>query len=251
MKRSIFLVLVFILGLAEVQAQNDELFQKANAAYAEGDYQAAIDTYEQILASGETAAELHYNLANAHYKLNHIGPSIYHYEKALQLDPSDRDIRNNLQYAQNMTVDAVEVSEENGFSRWWNALLASFSTTGWAISGIVCMVLFVLLFLAYYFSTAPLRKRIFFLSGMAFLFLSISAVTLGFVRDEQLRNQNFAIVLAEEVGISSEPNAQGEDLFFLHEGTKVKLLEDYQDWVRIEIANGNQGWIQQQAIKKL
>lgn len=251
MKRSLYLLMVVFLGFTSVKAQNSDLFQKGNSAYAEGDYEAAVEAYEQILESGQTAAEVHYNLANAHYKLNHIGPSIYHYEKALQLDPGDSDIRNNLQYAQNMTVDAIEETEQNSFSRWWQSFLGSFSTTGWAIAGIVCMILFVLLFLVYYFSTVPVRKRIFFLAGMLFLFLSVSTVALGFLRSDQLKDRNFAIVFAEEVGISSEPNARGEELFFLHEGTKVQLLEDFQEWYKIELANGNQGWIQQQALKKL
>ena len=251
MKRIILLFLLVSLSLSKAHAQAADLFQKANAAYAEGNYEAAVEAYEEILAGGQTAAGLHYNLANAHYKLNHIAPSIYHYEKALQLDPTDSDIRNNLQFAQNMTVDAIEAAPQDSFSRWWQSFLGSFSTTGWATLGIICMALFVLLFLAYHFSGIPLRKRIFLLSGMFFLFLALSSVSLGFIRAENLRNQNFAVVFAEEIGISSEPNERGEELFFLHEGTKVELLEDFQEWVKIELANGNQGWIRREAIKIL
>jgi len=251
MKPIFYLILFVSLSLSKAHAQSDDLFQKANAAYAEGNYEAAVEAYEEILASGQTAAELHYNLANAHYKLNHIGPSIYHYEKALQLDPGDSDIRNNLQFAQNMTVDAIEAAPQGNFSRWWQSFLGSFSTTGWATLGIICMVVFVLLFLGYYFSGTPLRKRIFFLSGMLFLFFALTAVTLGFVRVDNLQDQNFAVVFEEEVGISSEPNERGEELFFLHEGTKVELLEDFQEWYKIELANGNQGWIRREAIKLL
>lgn len=251
MRRFLFLVLFSILSLADAQAQSSELFEQGNSAYAEGDYEAAVRAYEKILEMDQTAAEVHYNLGNAHYRLNNIGPSIFHYEKALQLDPNDSDIRNNLQFAQNMTVDAVEEMEQNGFIRWWHSFLGSFGTTGWAILGIVCMFLFVLSFLAYYFNAVPFMKRMFFLTGLTLLFFSISSVTLGFLRYDQLRSQDFAIVFAEEVGISSEPNDRGEDLFFLHEGTKVEVLEEFQEWFKIELANGNQGWIQQQAIKKL
>ena len=252
MKRILFLIIVVSLGLYDAQGQQaEDLFQKGNTAYAEGSYEAAVEAYEELLESGQTAAEVHYNLANAHYKLSHIGPSIYHYEKALQLDPGDSDIRNNLQFAQNMTVDAIEAAPQNGFSRWWQSFLGSFGTTGWATLGIVCMFVFVLLFLAYYFSGIPLRKRVFFLSGMFFLFLALGSVTLGFVKADQLQDQNFAVIFAEEVGISSEPNERGEELFFLHEGTKVELLEDFQEWYKIELANGNQGWIRRDAIKIL
>lgn len=232
-------------------AQNNVLFEEANAAYAEGNYELAVEKYEKILASGETAAEVHYNLANAHYKLNHISPSIYHYEKALQLDPDDEDIQNNLQYAQNMTLDAIGEAPENKFSQWWSSVLTLSSTSGWAVTGIVLMVLFVVLFLGYYFSTSPMRKRVFFLTGIVSLVLAFVSVTFGFARAEQLKNRNFAIVFKEEVGIKSEPNERGEELFLLHEGTKVKLLEDFGEWSKVEIANGNQGWMRREAIKKL
>ena len=251
MKRFLSLLIIFTLGLPQAIAQADDLFQKGNSAYADGNYEAAVEAYEELLETGQTAAEVHYNLANAHYKLNHIGPSIYHYEKALQLDPGDSDIRNNLQFAQNMTVDAIEEAPQNRFAAWWQSFLDSFSTSGWATLGVVCMVIFALLFLAYYFSGVPLRKRIFFLSGMFFLFLALVSVTIGFVKADQLKDQNFAVVFAEEVGISSEPNDRGEELFFLHEGTKVELLEEFQEWHKIELANGNQGWIRREALKKL
>ena len=75
MKPIFYLILFVSLSLSKAHAQSDDLFQKANAAYAEGKYEAAVQAYEEILASGQTSAELHYNLANAHYKLNHIAPS--------------------------------------------------------------------------------------------------------------------------------------------------------------------------------
>lgn len=245
------LLYLFMFFSAFGYAQNNVLFEEANAAYADGNYELAVEKYGQILASGESAAEVHYNLANSHYKLNHIAPSIYHYEKALQLDPEDADIMNNLQFAQNMTLDAIEAAPENEISQWWSSLLSLLSTNGWAVTGIVLMVLFVVLFIAYYFSTSSMRKRIFFLTGMVSLVLALVCVSFGFARAEQLKNRNFAIVFAEEVEIKSEPNERGEELFLLHEGTKVKLLEDFEEWSKVEIANGNQGWMRREEMKKL
>lgn len=242
---------LFMFFTAFGYAQNNVLFEEANAAYADGNYELAVEKYGQILETGETAAEVHYNLANSHYKLNHIAPSIYHYEKALQLEPTDPDIKNNLQFAENMTLDAIEDAPENRFSQWWSSLLSLFSTSGWAIMGIVLMALFVVLFLAYYFSSSPMRKRIFFLTGMVSLALALVSVSFGFARAEQNKSRNFAIVFAEEVEIKSEPNERGEELFLLHEGTKVKLLEEYAEWSKVEIANGNQGWMRREGMKKL
>ena len=87
-------------------SQNDSVFSEANTLYNNGKYAEAIDKYESILDSDQHSAELYFNLGNANYKLNNIAPSIYYYEKALLLEPNDKDIQNNLAFAQNMTIDA-------------------------------------------------------------------------------------------------------------------------------------------------
>ena len=47
------------------------------------------------------------------------------------------------------------------------------------------------------------------------------------------------------------PNLRGDPSFELHAGTKARVLEDYQEWARIELANGAQGWVKNSAIRKL
>ncbi|MBT8264093.1 MAG: tetratricopeptide repeat protein, partial [Muriicola sp.] len=106
MKKWITILSIFISFLTS--AQNNALFENATTAYNKGNYEAAIQNYLEILENGEHSAILYYNLGNAYYKLNKIGPSIYYYEKALLLDPNDTEIKQNLAFAQNMTIDAIE-----------------------------------------------------------------------------------------------------------------------------------------------
>jgi uncharacterized protein YgiM (DUF1202 family) len=40
-------------------------------------------------------------------------------------------------------------------------------------------------------------------------------------------------------------------LFNLHEGTKVNVKEELNEWTLIQISDGNTGWIESQSIKKL
>ena len=248
MKKLFFYILV--LFSVNLFAQAD-LFEEANAAYAEENYNEAIEKYEQILENGETAAAVHFNLANAHYKLNHVAPSIYHYEKALQLAPADEDIENNLQFARNMALDVIEESPETGFSRWLNSVTSIFTLSGWAWAAVNCMLLFVLLFLLFYFSRKPLPKRIFFISGILFLILAVTSVGLGYTKANVEANENEAIVFAEEVSVRSEPDERGPEVFVLHEGSKVEVLEDFQGWKKIELSNGNQGWMRSENLKIL
>jgi SH3-like domain-containing protein len=52
-----------------------------------------------------------------------------------------------------------------------------------------------------------------------------------------------AIVMTESVYVKSSPDQKGNDLFILHEGTRVDVLEKLNDWQKIRIANGTVGWM--------
>ncbi|AVR44670.1 ion channel protein [Christiangramia fulva] len=232
-------------------SQNEQLFDQANKAYQNGNYEKAVEDYQKILDNGEASAELYYNLANAHYKLNHVAPSIYYYEKALQLKPGDEDIRNNIEFARNMAIDDIEAVEQTGMSDRFNSFLATFTYHTWAWIAIGFSLLFVILFLFYYFSGRPVAKRILFGSAIFSLFLCVVSVFFAFQQRSYIENNEFAIVFSEEAEVRNEPNMRGDASFELHEGARAKVLEDYQEWSRIELANGDQGWIKSSDIKKL
>ena len=232
-------------------AQNQALFEKANALYNDGSYAEAIDTYNLILENGRHSAEVYFNLANAHYKLNHIAPSIYNYEKALLLAPDDKDIKNNIAFARNMTIDDIEVLPEAGFSKIIRDITNIFSFDNWAKTSIGLMVLFVVLFLLYYFSYGEARKRFTFVSSFAALFLGLVALSFAFKKYNLEKRDRPAIVFAQESRVMSEPNKRSEEAFRLHEGTKVQVLDTISDWKKIQLANGNEGWVESEEIKDL
>ncbi|GAA4311019.1 tetratricopeptide repeat protein [Pontixanthobacter gangjinensis] len=246
------LILICILFLSFTGfTQNEALFEEANAAYQDGNYEAAINTYEQIIDNGEISAELYFNLGNAHYKMNHVAPSIFYYEKALQLDPTDKDIKNNIEFARNMAIDDIEKVEETGMNQWMNGLISTFNFSTWAVISIVLSVLFVILFLLYYFTYRPLYKRILFAGAMLSILLCVISVIFAFQQEAYIQDNQYAIVFQEEIDVREEPNLRGEASFELHEGTKARVLEDYQDWYRIELANGAQGWVNKEGLRKL
>lgn len=250
MKRLIHIIALF-LSLVAV-AQNNALFEKGNELYNDGKFQDAINTYEGILQTDYHSAELYFNLGNAYYKLNRIAPSIYYYEKALMLSPKDKDILNNIAFARNMTVDAIEVIPEIGFSKIFLNATNAFGFDMWAVLSIAFVVLFVLLFLAYYFSYSTVRKRLSFLGSVVSLSLALIMLVFAFQKYEYDQNYNPAIVFVHESEIKSEPNLRSEISFLLHEGTKVEVLEKYnENWVKIRLADGLTGWIPSEDIREL
>lgn len=250
MKKIVHIVVVCIgfVGFA----QSDITFDKANKLYNQEQYQKAIEAYTSILEeAGQESASLYYNLANAYYKLSKVGPSIYYYEKALQKSPNDEDILNNLAFAENATIDSIDVIPEGFVSRVLRKITNTFTFEGWAYLSVICMVLFVLLFIAYYTARLSGRKRAFFISSWIIFVIGIFGIVFAFKQFNDLRDTQYAIIFATETVIKSEPNLRSEEIFELHEGTKVLVMETVNDWKKIKLADGKIGWIPKADLKEL
>ncbi|GAA0872653.1 tetratricopeptide repeat protein [Gangjinia marincola] len=247
-----FLRVGFILITSILYSQDQtsqKLFDLGNQFYAEGKYQEAAKSYQSILNEGLTSAELHYNLANTYHKLNELPESIYHYEKALQLDPSNKDIQNNLAFVKKATLDVIDDVPQIGITRFINQIAHSFSADGWAWLAVLFSFLGVTGFILYYQSTYEGKKRMFFILSMLFFLFGIFSLVFAFRTSRLNALEKYAIIFAEEVEVQNEPNRRGDQLFILHEGTKVKVLEDFDNWIQIELADGRKGWLLSDTLK--
>jgi len=249
MKKLVFII-VILLGFASY-AQSEVLFKRATDAYNEGDYNKAVENYLKILEAGEHSAELYFNLGNSYYKLNQVAPSIYYYEKALLLKPNDSEITNNLGYAQNMTLDAIEVMPETGLSKIYNDITSFLSFEQWAYIGVLFMILFVLLYIGFYYLKYATQKRIAFITSFISLIIAIVSVVLAFLQFSDFQADQPAIVFDNEAQVTSEPNKRSQVVFTLHEGTKLNVLEELEGYKKIRIADGQTGWLNSESIKLL
>ena len=250
MKQWIFSILFLLISYSGT-GQNTTHFDQATIAYNNGDYEKAIDGYMAILKSGEHSVSVYFNLANAHYKLSNIAESVYYYEKALQLAPNDSDVLNNLAFARQMTVDAIEPLPETGIGKIKNQVIQLFSLDGWAYLIILAMMLAIISFLGYYFSITVIWKRTFFSFSMSFLGISMLSMLPAVMLQSQRNSTIEAIVFDKEIHVKVEPNDRSEEAFILHEGTKVRILDSLQDWKKIELLDGKQGWTSASFLREL
>lgn len=241
---------LLLFGMSSM-AQTETMFNAGKEAYKAEKYQEAIDSWKQILDKGEESAELYFNLGNAHYKLNNIGPSIYYYEKARLLDPNDSDIKNNLAFAENARIDVIEPLPQTVFKTWYERISGITGFDGWATAGVIFSFCFVFLFLGYYFSASERKKRILFASSIIAIFLLVASVAMAFTTYSDYENDNPAVVFSEQVEVRDAPSVGGEVNFIIHEGTKVQVLDRETDWVRIRLEDGKDGWIPALDLKEL
>ncbi len=249
MKKILFLLLILANSIA---AQNaDENFSVANNLYKNNKFEEAIEFYKKIETQGLISSELYYNLGNSYYKLNKVGPSIYYYEKSLKLDPLNDDVKNNLVFAKRLALDNIEQLPKSVLQKFNKNYIQKLSYNQWAIVVIVFSVLASLLFLLFYFASTSSKKRFYFAtSSISFILLFISFF-ITYNQYSFSKNNKEAIIFAEKSDVKNAPTLNSEDVFTLHEGTKVLVLDSVDNWKKIKIADGKIGWIIASEIKLL
>lgn len=243
--------LLWLSPALPARSQANGLFEKATEAYNAGDFQQAVTLYEKILSGNQHSAALYFNLGNAHYKLGEIAPSIYYYEKALLLSPNDAEIQSNLGFARNMTLDAIQPLPQTDLKRFYDKLVFFFKQDTWAYLGVVFAVLFVIGYLLFLGLRYPNQKRVALIGGGAALLFSLGSTTMAYLQYLAYQADQPAIVFDEEVAARSEPNARAKEAFLLHEGTKVQLLDTLDNWQKVELADGQTGWLPLKSLKRL
>ncbi len=243
--------LLFILLLTSPFLFAQSSFEKGNDWYQKGKYEQAITEYESVLANKQQSAELYFNLGNCYYKLNKVAPAIYNYEKALVLNPDDVEITNNLKFAQKLQIDEIKVVPTVGFSKMVQDLTSAFHYNTWAWIAVGFSALFLVFFIGYYFSQTTLFKRIFFIGMFVLLLLLLISLSAGISEKNDFENDKPAIVFAAITEIKSEPQKSSNTIFSLHEGTKVFVLETLNNWNKIQLTDGTEGWIEKNAIKEV
>ena len=242
----------FIIGYSVIIAsQAEDTLQKGNTYYREGAYDKAIEEYKKLVDEGYIGTSLFYNLGNANYRIGKIGYAILFYEKALELSPSDEDVKHNLDFAHLSTVDRIQPLPRFFLFDWWEALLGLFSDNGWAYVVFVFYLLVILLVGAYSYSRSIKQQKIFFFSGIAGVFLLAFSISLLVIKVNRGATLKSGVIVEQVVTVKFSPDPQSTDAFVIHEGLKVNLEDQLDSWVKIRLADGKVGWVEQTFVEQI
>ena len=142
---------------------------EADSAYIQGDYLKAISMYEWFIENQGSNATLYMNLGNCWLKRDEVARAILNYERAYLMDPSDPDIRFNLELARTKTVDKVSQVNELFIVAWFKKLLALLDVNGWAVLTVMLFALTILLIGLFLFSKKTGMRKISFSFSAFFL----------------------------------------------------------------------------------
>lgn len=250
------LVSVSLLGLSGVDlkaaeaARADSLWNAAVAAYSEGLWSEAAESWSAISDMGLESEQLYYNIGNAHFKADNIAYAILNYERALKLNPSFDDARFNLEYANTMIQDKIESVPEFFLLSWLKTLSVSFSSDAWAVIAIVMFALCLSMVLLFLLGSSVALRKTGFGIAIASLLFSLLAFSMASSQKKQYMKTDSAIVVSPVSPVKSSPGNDGSrDLFVLHEGTKLIILDELGSWKNIELSDGRQGWVNSSDIE--
>ncbi len=253
MNKYLLITLFLSWQISPLFAGNDYTaeFQAANQLYTEGKYQEALNAYKKIENAGVTAYELFYNSGNAHYKLNHVGLSIYYYEKAKLLNPASKDLLHNLESANLRVKDRPDTVPQSAVSIFFNKIIMSMSMSFWAIFGILLFIV-SLTFLYFLLNTGNVRKRkIFLTSAFVVLLFSLTALSFTYLQAERVNASDTGIVLSPITSGMSAPGTTGKPLFYLYEGYKVTQVDQQGQQIEVKLTDGRKVWISKVDVRFL
>lgn len=224
-------------------------WEKANTLYINGDYTGAAEVYETIVSEGYISSRLFYNLGNAYFKAGNLGRSILNYNKSQLLAPYDKDTEYNLAVANGYVKDRIDTVPEFFLTKWLRSWRASLDSNGWAVVSLVMLALALAGVLLFLLSDRRAWRKAGFFVGLAFLTLCVFAAVFAGLEKREFRNASQAVVMVQSVAVKSSPEKSGSDIFILHEGTKAQVVSSYGGWTEIMIADGNKGWLPDDAVE--
>ena len=243
--KTLMLTLLLMIPIAS-SAENypDSLWNAANEAYAQERWEDAVNDYTAIAEASMESAPLWCNLGSAWYKSGNLGKAILCYERALKLDPSYEDARYNLELLNAMKLDRLESVPELILATWMKNLGRTLDSDSWAVCFLVFLVLTLAMVLLFILGSSATSRRAGFFTGVVCLLLAVASLSFSLWQKNEYMKADKAIIMKPVSSVKSSPSGDSaKDLFVLHEGTKVQVLDNVGGWSNIELSDGRQGWL--------
>ena len=247
--------LMMLLPLAASAQQKDyvdSLWNGASKAYTEGRWQDAVDGYEQIGSMGLESAALYCNTGSAYYKSGNIPKAILNYERALKVDPSYEDARYNLEYLSGLVQDKIDPVPSFILAVWAEKVCRIMDSDAWAVLFLVLFALAMAMLLLFLLSPSVVGRKTGFSVGIIAVVFAVASLLFSLWQKNDYEKADGAVVMMPVASVKSSPSSESsQNLFVLHEGTKVFVLDYVGSWYNIELADGRQGWIRASDIEAI
>ncbi len=250
MKKYFLYIALSLLSLNMFSDNVEQLIDSAQNSFMQTQYASALEMYDSVCRMGYSSSDLYYNIGNCYYRLNDIPNSVYYYEKALMLDPSNGDAEFNLNIANRQLKQIVEPLPIPFYARWGMAILNTMSSDAWTILNIIFLVLTLAGIALYLFMGRIALRKLGFSIAVISLILFIFTAVCAYKSSVVISENNYAIVFEQSM-VKSSPNADAVNSFEIYEGIKVQVVDSANSMYNIRLADGKEGWIDANDVKLL
>lgn len=245
-KRISVIVLACFWALGVSATTNfDAVWKKGNDAYAAKQYDSAAYYFGQIAAQKPENSEVYYNLGNAYYRLNRIGPAILNYERALKQSPDFKPAADNLTLAKARIVNPVTTVKDIFFISWWDNVTRPDRAAIWAIFALLSFSLIFVLAIAR--RIVPATRVIPVQVQGILAFLCVCFLVPAISSAKKAANPAMAVVMDNDIPLMNG-TLKGKPIAYIPEGTTVRINSENNGWVEITLPDGRSGWMHQSAV---
>ncbi|MCA9399464.1 MAG: tetratricopeptide repeat protein, partial [Candidatus Omnitrophica bacterium] len=218
----------------------------AASEYKNAEYQKAVDYYTEILKKGLESGPLYYNLGNAYFKIGDSGRAVLNYERALRLMPTDNDLQLNYRYVTASIKNYKSPKSEGLLQKMIDEHIRFYSRNEMVLilTGVFFLALFFWLLAFYLRWSLKVRLTGSILCGTLFV------VFLAGLVFECQHAGNAAIVL-DPADAKFEPRDDATTHFSMFEGERIKTLRQDGGWLKIQRADGKEGWVDQNYVERI
>lgn len=247
------------VGFFPVSAATSE---EARQAYDDGEYAKAAQLYEEVAAERGVSAPLLTNMGNAYFKTGDFGHAMLCYQRALRIDPSDSQAKENISYIESKVEDnnkaeakgkkvSVAPEDRSFFSSLRRYIVYSHASDSWALWAGCLFVLTCVCGAVYIFASGVLARKIGFFGGFIAFGLSVITLLFALVSASDRKKSSEGVVTAYKVQLLTEPHKDAKPSPNpVTRGTVMTIQEleheptDSLKWYRVRLNSDYAGWIE-------
>lgn len=235
--------IVLFLGFCFASFANiDTTFSEANKAYLVKDFENALLKYQTVLDSNLVSENLYYNIANSYFQTDDLGKSILFYEKALKLNPNNKDAINNLAFVRKQLENNVEQLPDVFFVSWWKNFINTFSSNTWSWIAIAFAWFSVIAFAFYFFSKSLFIKKVTFSKAIFFTLFALFTYFISNIKAGNIFSTTEVIILKDTTQSMTAPSLNADKSEMLYLGTKLEILDEVDGFYKAKSSAGNIFW---------
>lgn len=250
MRKFSFLFVVIVFGFQlGISQEADAILKDANILFKSGKTLKAIEKFESL---GEhSSSDIYYNLGRIYQENGNIAKAALNYERALKIDKRHNEANNNLSIIREETDFDIIPVEEMFLIRWWKALAGILSANLWMFISLIMAVLIVVSLYYWWIANVPGLKKRAFLASIVSPILLLIIIALGATSKALSTNSDFAIIMDADFDMHEGADERSPIVKNVEAGTKVKIVDQIDDWVKVVTADTESGWLKKSEVETI